>query len=206
MLYRKEEQTEEENVVIAPEGHHYSRGLVERERLDVLERTSIPHADLAIAHAAKPSRPDTIVLAHPHDTGALDAAMALSNTHGLSAGARVEQSDLAVARCGSEELASRAECHALDSIPVAGEDGAWGFGGAKVPEFDGIVANCAREDVLCGGVPEDLADLAWGRVDAQHGRKVLRLPAVRGPVLEHGRLHLPDHHVAVLAPRRDDRI
>jgi hypothetical protein len=42
-------------------------------------------------------------------TGALDTAVTLTNTHGVSSSARVEQSDLAIARRGGEELAGRVE-------------------------------------------------------------------------------------------------
>jgi hypothetical protein len=202
----RKEPTEEEDIVVAPEGHHDARGLVQCERLDVLERASLPHGHLAIAHAAEPGRRDAIAVAHPHNAGTLDAAVALSDAYGVAAGARVEQAELAVAGRGGEELAGWAERNTLDSVPVSDEDGAGGLRGSNVPELDGVVANGGREDVLSGGVPEYLANLARGRVDAQHGLKVARDPAFCVPVLECGPVHLPDHHVAVLATRRDDRV
>ena len=149
----RKEPTEEENVVVAPKGHHDARGLVECERLDALERPSLPHANLAIAHTAKPGRRDAVAVAHPHDTSTLDTAVALAYAHGVSARTRVEKADLAIARRGGEELASGVERDALDGISVTDKDGLGDLGGTKIPELDGVVANGAREDVLSGRVP-----------------------------------------------------
>jgi hypothetical protein len=196
--------TEEKDVIVAPERHHDARRLVQRDRLEVLERAELPHADLSIAHPAKARRRDAVVLAHPDHARALDAGMALANPDGLTTGAGVEQADLAVARGGGEELAGRVERDALDGVRVSGENGAGALGRAEVPQLDGVVADCAREDVLRCGVPEHLADLARRRVDAQHGRIVDGHPALRVPSVESGGVHLPDEHVAVFPARCDD--
>jgi len=59
----------------------------------------------------------------------------------------------------------------------------------KVPQLHCVISDCGREDVLHGGVPEYLTDLARRRVDVQHGRKVDGNPALRVPALE---LHVED--------------
>ena len=201
--------TEEKYIVIAPERHHNARRLVQRDRLEVLERADLPHADLphadlSIAHPAKTRRRDAVVLAHPNHTRPLDARMSLAHPDGLATGARIEQADLAIARGGREELARRVERDALDGIRVSREHCTGALGRAQVPQLDGVVADRAREDVLRRGVPEHLADLARRRVDAQHGRIVDGHPALRVPTVERGAVHLPDEHVAVFPARGDD--
>jgi hypothetical protein len=67
--------TKEEDAVIAPEGHHDARGLIECESLDVLEHTSHPHGELAIIHAAEPSRHDAVTV-HGAEVPELDRVVA----------------------------------------------------------------------------------------------------------------------------------
>jgi hypothetical protein len=88
---------EEKDVIVAPEGHHDARRLIQRDRLDVLQRSNLPHAHLPIAHPAKSRRSDTIAVSHPDHTRALDAAMALSDAYGFSASAGIEQAQFAIA-------------------------------------------------------------------------------------------------------------
>jgi hypothetical protein len=82
----------------------------------------------------------------------------------------------------------------------------WRLWRAEVPQLHRVISDCAREDMLRGGVLEYLTDLARGRVDVQHGRKVDGHPAFHVPALEHGGVHLPDEHVSVLTAGRDDRV
>jgi len=65
--------TEEKDIIVAPEGHHDSRRLVQRDRLDILQPSNLPHPNLPIAHPAKSRRSDTIAVS------------------GFSAGAGIEQ-------------------------------------------------------------------------------------------------------------------
>ena len=71
--------------------------LVQRDRLDILQPSNLPHPNLPIAHPAKSRRSDTIAVSHPDYTRALDATMALGNAHGFSASAEIEQTQFAIA-------------------------------------------------------------------------------------------------------------
>ena len=67
----KMRRTKEQDVIVAPERHEYTRALVNRRRLDIVEGAAIPQADLTIAHLAESSRRNPIVVAHPYHTGTL---------------------------------------------------------------------------------------------------------------------------------------
>ena len=60
-----------------------------------------------VTHVAEPGHRDVVVVAHPHDTGALNVAVSLSNVYGMATGVRVEQAEHVVVGHGGEELASQ---------------------------------------------------------------------------------------------------
>ncbi len=180
--------------------------LVQRDRLDILQPSNLPHPNLPIAHPAKSRRSDTIAVSHPDYTRALDATMALGNAHGFSASARIEQAQFAIAGSCGEQLSCRVKRKTLDAISVAREHSTWRFWHAKVPQFHGVIAHCAREDMLRRRMPKHLTYFSRRGVDVQYGRKVHGCPAVRVPAFENVGVDLPDEHVAVFAAGRDDRV
>ena len=66
-----EGRTEEQNVVVAPERHDYTRALVDGSRLDVIQTTGLPDCNLTIAHLAETGCCNSVVLSHPNNTRAL---------------------------------------------------------------------------------------------------------------------------------------
>jgi hypothetical protein len=54
--------TEEKDVIIAPEWHHDARRLIQRDRLEILQRSNLLHPDLPIAHPAESRRSNTIAI------------------------------------------------------------------------------------------------------------------------------------------------
>ncbi len=62
---------EEEDVVVGPEGHENTRGLVDSDRLDVRERAGLPERHLVVAHLAEARRGEAVLVAHPDDARAL---------------------------------------------------------------------------------------------------------------------------------------
>lgn len=198
--------TEEKDVIVAPEGHHDAGRLIQGDRLDVLQRSKLPHAYLPIAHPAKSRRSDTIAVTHPDHTRAFDSTMALSDAYGIRACAGIEQAQFAIAGGCREELSRRIKRKTLDAVTVALEYSTWRFWRAQVPQFHGVVAHSAREDMLRSRVPEHLAYFSRRCVDVQYGREIYGRPAIRVPPFESTGIDLPYEHVTIFAAGRDDRV
>ena len=67
----KPRRTEEEDVVVGPEGHEDTRRLVDNGHLDVGEPASFPKRDLAVAHLAEAGSREAVLVAEPGNTRAL---------------------------------------------------------------------------------------------------------------------------------------
>lgn len=132
--------------------------------------------------------------------------MSLSRTDGISSCARVEEANLAVPAGRREEGAGRVPGEALNGVRMAAKRNLRALRTSEVPNLHDMVAGGGREDVVRGGVEEDVANAARGHVDAGDGVKVLRFPAVLSPALERRRLDGPDEGLAVLAGRGDDSV
>ena len=117
--------SEEQNAVIAPEGHHNPGGLVEGNHFGIVETTRIPNSNLPVAHLAKTRGSERILLSHPDNTGALDATVAFGNAHGISASARVEQTDFSVSASCDQDVPDGVKRETLDRVAMPTEDGLW---------------------------------------------------------------------------------
>ncbi|KAI3475603.1 hypothetical protein L1887_62975 [Cichorium endivia] len=201
---------EEDNVVVAPEGHDDAAARVERH---LLERASgevgrVPQEHLAVGHLGEAGGDGTLLVAAPHHARALDPAVRVGNLHRVLALSRVERADLAVARGGDERGAGVVPVERLDRVAEAAQADAGrrrGGGGVRhVKQLHHMVARRCRQHVGGGGVPDHLAHLAAAGRDAREGLKVLdaavALALLVGPVelLERGVVHLPEPDGAVV--------
>ena len=176
--------TKKQDAIVTPEGHNNAGTLVDCEGLHVPKSSSLPNADLPIAHLAEPSRRDAIVLSHPNNPRTLDTAMAFSDTDRISTSPRVEETELLVSTRGCENGAGQVERERLYGITVAVQGGARTRRISEIPEFHEMLAGCGGENVGSSWVPENLADFLGAHVDPRDGLQVLRFPSVRGPTIE----------------------
>ena len=115
--------SKEQNPVVTPEGHYDSSGLVEGYHFGIVEATRIPDSNLSVAHPTETCGSERILFAHPDDTGAFDAAMPFSNAHGISASARVEQTNLPVSAGCDQDVTYGVKRETLDCVAMATEGG-----------------------------------------------------------------------------------
>jgi hypothetical protein len=199
-------RTEEQDIVIGPEGHDDARRLVQGGRLDVPQATSLPNPNLAIGHLAEPSSRDSIEVTHPRNATAFDTAVTVRNPDRLSTSTRVEQPQLPVPAGSHQQCSSGVERDALDDIAVTNEHGFRIFRVREIPQLDCVLSGSASENVRRSRVEYDLTDLAGRRIDTRDGIEVLRDPALLPPAFKCRSLDFPNHDLAILTTRCDDGI
>lgn len=97
------------------------------------------------------------MLAQPNDTAVLGARVAREIVDGGLL-ADIPDANALVARRRDEQRAAGVPRQALDDIGLL--EGESGLARGDVPELDGQIAGGGRQDVLGGGVEEDLSDLS----------------------------------------------
>lgn len=117
--------TQEQDIVVAPEGHDNTRGLIERDRLDVAQTARLPNTNLSVTHPAEPSRRDPILVTHPHHPRAFDPTMSICGPDRVSSCSRVEYSQLTIPARRHYNLTSRIERKTLDRISVSAKNRLW---------------------------------------------------------------------------------
>lgn len=143
---------------LTPEWHADARALIEHcESPDRLWVAWLPQRNLALAHAREARRCDTVMLAHPHSPAILCALVArmLADRPFL---AHVPHPELLVARGSGEQGTGRVPGQTLHDIVVA--EHLVRLAGLDVPELDREIARGGGEDVLGGGVEDDLSDFS----------------------------------------------
>lgn len=117
--------TQEQDIVVAPEGHDNTRGLIERNRLDVAQTARLPNTNLPVTHPAKPGRRDPILVTHPHYSRAFDPTMSIRGPDRVSSSSRIEYPQLTIPARRHYNLASRIERKTLDCISVSAKNRLW---------------------------------------------------------------------------------
>lgn len=118
----EEKRTQEQDIVVAPERHDNTRGLIERDRLDVAQTARLPNTNLPVTHPAEPGRRDPILVTHPHHPRAFDPAMSIRDSDRVSSRPRIEYPQLTIPARRHYNLASWIECETLDRISVSAKN------------------------------------------------------------------------------------
>jgi len=153
------------------------------------------------------------MLSHPHNTAVFRTLMARVLVHRLLL-THVPDTELLVSRGSSQESAIGTPRKALYYIWML--EGEIRLAGADIPELDREVAGCGGEDILGGGVEENLANLPGRQLDAGNGPSVRKnVPRVAGQSADGRNVgdflgicvkgealrHLPDEDLAIVGCR-----
>ena len=198
--------SKEENAVITPEGHHDPGGLIESDHLGIVEATRVPNSNLSVAHLAKTRRSERILLAHPNDTSTLDTAVTFINPHGISAGARIKQTNFPVPASRDEDVADGVKRETLDCVAMATKGRFRRFRATQVPKFHNVISRSGGQDMFSGWVEKNLTDPTGGTVDTRNGVEVLRYPMLLTPTFKGGSFDFPDHDFSIFTARCDNRV
>jgi hypothetical protein len=152
-------QKQRTSVLRTPERHANSRdGIQNSEASNRLLRTAdIPQRHLPITHLGESRCRNAIMLAHPHSSTILRAAVA-GNLMCRSFLPHIPDPKLLIAGCCHEHCAICAPGQALHDVAMLKSQGR--IPRPDIPELDSIVAGGGSEDVLCGGVEQNLTDFA----------------------------------------------
>jgi hypothetical protein len=164
---------------LTPERHaNAGDGVQRREAPDGVLVTRLPETDLSLAHAREAGCCNTVMLSHPHNTAVFRTLMAWVLVHRLLL-THVPHTELLVSRGSSQESAIGTPGKALYNIGML--EGEIRLAGADIPELDREVAGCGCEDILGGGVEENLSNLPGRQLDTGHGPSVRKnVPRVAG--------------------------
>ena len=139
--------------------------MVEGNHFGIVEATCIPNSNLPVAHPAETRGGERILLAHPDNTGTLDAAVAFGNAHGISAGARVKQTNFPISASRDQDVANGVKRETLDCVAMATEGGLWRLRAAQVPQFHDVISRSGGQDMFNGRVEKHLTNPTGRTVD-----------------------------------------
>ena len=196
----------EENAVVTPEGHYDSRGLVEGDHLVVVEASRIPNSNLPIAHLAETGGSESILLAHPDDTGAFNTTVTFGDAHGISANARIEQTNFPVPASRYHDVTNGVKRETLDRVAMTTEGRLRRFWATQIPNFHDMISRSGGQYMLSGWVEENLTDPTGGAVDTSDGIEVLRYPMLLAPTVEGRGFDFPDHDFTIFTTGCDNRV
>jgi hypothetical protein len=180
--------------------------LVEGNHFGIVEATRIPNSNLSVAHPAETRGSESILLAHPDNTGTLDAAVTFSNAHGISTSARVKQTNFPVPASCDQDVTDGVKRETLDCVAMATEGGFWRFRATQVPKLHDMVSRSGGQDMFSGWVEKNLTDPTGGTVDTRNGIEVLGYPVLLTPTVEGGGFDFPDHYFAIFTTGCDNGV
>lgn len=187
---------------VVPERHADTRNAVQGvEASNGGVVTGFPQSQLTIAHLGETGGSESILLAQPNDSAVLGALVTrVFRCWPLLSG--IPHTHLLVSRSGDQHGARGIPRQGLDDVGVFQAER--GDPGVDIPQLDGQIAGCGRQDVLGGWVEEDLADLARVAAELGHGGDIGGLFGVG----EEGEVpgDLPYHDLAIVRGRGNNAV
>lgn len=196
----------EQDSVVTPEWHCNPGALVQDNHTGIPEATRIPNSDLSIAHLAETRGSKSILFAHPNDARALDTRVSISDAHGISASARIKQTNFFVPASRDQDIADGIKREALDCVGMTTEDRLWRIEATEVPKFHDLISGSGSKDVFSGWVEKNLTDLTGGTINTRNGIEVRRYPVLLAPIVESRGLDFPNHDFPIVTTGCDDRV